>query len=260
MKTRHIQLIAGLAMFVLCISTCATTTNAVVIWEDDFDDGTYAPEWTVCDNLTSAGFLNGDFGWNGSTWSATNNYLEKVGWDEWGVISHPSNIAYGTWSFDVNASGTIFFISNNFYDFDDLYEDLNSYFIFFEFDTYEEQFTINLAKRIDDARTILASHSDVPVADWYHLDVTRTTTGYFSVYLDHSQDPIMEVEDTDIDTSEMFWLWCYEGYMIDNIVVDNEVPTTTTPPPPPIDPVLLVLIVGTGVGVVLIAVVILRRR
>ncbi|MFW9956304.1 MAG: hypothetical protein ACFFD3_17310, partial [Candidatus Thorarchaeota archaeon] len=46
MKTRWIQLIAGLAMMVLCISTCTTTTSAAVIWQDDFNDGVL-DGWTL---------------------------------------------------------------------------------------------------------------------------------------------------------------------------------------------------------------------
>ena len=256
MKTKWIQLIAGAAMFALCISLCPTTANATVVWSDDFNDGTYAPEWTVCDNLTSSGFHNGDYGWNGSTWTATNNYLERPTEDftEWGIISHPSDIAYGTWSFDVNASGTIFLISNSFYDMDDLYEDGNSYFLFFELDTYEEEFTIYLAKRFDDARTILDSQSQIPIADWHHIDVTRNMTGCFIVYLDGSQ--IMQVVDTDIDTSEMFWLWFYLGDMIDNIVVDDEVMRRDG------DVTCIIIIVGVGIAVVVIALVVVfaKRR
>ncbi|MGD9396603.1 MAG: hypothetical protein PVJ05_09270 [Candidatus Thorarchaeota archaeon] len=262
MKTRWMQLIAGLAMVVLCISTCTTTTNAVVIWEDDFDDGTYAPEWTICDNLTSAGFHNGDYGWSGSTWSATNNYLEKVteASPGWGVISHPSNLAYGRWSFDFKANGTIFFISNNFYDMDDLYEDSSSYFVFFDVFSYDEEFAIFLAKRFDNTRTILDSHYHVPIAGWYHLDLTRNMTGGFTVYLNGSQ--IMQVVDTDIDTSEMFWLWFHNGDMIDNVVVDNiwdYTPTTPTAAPPPIPPYVW-LLVGSAAVVIVVAVVFLRRR
>jgi len=259
MKTRWIQLIAGLAMVVLCISTCATTSNAVVIWEDwedDFDDGTYAPEWTVCDNMT---FHDGDYGWGGSNWSATNNYLEKLTGAEgynWGVISHPSNRAYGRWSFDFKANGTIFFISNNFYDMDDLYEDSSLYFIFFEVDAYDEEFTIILAKRFDNVRTILDSHSHVPLAGWHHLDVTRNTTGCFSVYLDSSQIPIMEVEDTDIDTSEMFWLWFHNGDMIDNIVVDDEVLDYNGGG----DVFPYIIAVVIAVAAIVLAIIFLRRR
>jgi hypothetical protein len=278
MRRRWMHLIAGLAMVVLCISTCTTTTNAAVIWEDDFDDGTYAPEWTICDNLTSEGFYNGAFGWNGSTWSATNNYLEKVGHDEWGVISQPSNKAYGRWSFDFKTNGsTIFFISNNYYDFDDFEADLNSYYITFDVDTYYDTFSITLAKGLNDTRTILGTHYQVPVADWHHLDVTRNTTGYFSVYLDRSQNPIIEEEDTDIDTSEMFWLWYYQGEMIDNIVVDDDwnytittttttttatstSPTTTPTTPPPLPWDLIAIGGGVAVLVIVLVVVFSRRR
>lgn len=252
-------------MFVLCISLCPTTVNATVVWSDDFNDGTYAPEWTICDNLT---FHDGGFGWNGSTWRATNNYLEKVNetQPEWGVISHPSNIAYGTWSFDVKANGTIFFICNSFYDMDDLYENSSAYFMWFDANPYDETFAIYLAKRFDNARTILDSHYDVPLGGWNHIDVTRNTTGYFSVYLDRSPDPIMEVQDTDIDTSEMFWLWFHNGDMIDNIVVDDDwhYTTTTTLTDGTTDggipPIVIIAGVGIAVVAIVLVVVFTKRR
>ena len=263
MNTERMHIIAGVTMFVLCISLCPTTVNATVVWSDDFNDGTYTPEWTVCDNMT---FHDGDYGWGGSNWSATNNYLEKLTGAEgynWGVISRPSNIAYGTWSFDVKANGTIFFISNNFYDMDDLYEDASSYFMWFDVDTYEEEFTIYLAKRFNDARTILDAHSKIPLTGWNHIDVTRNTTGCFTVYVDGS--PIIEVEDTDIDTSEMFWLWFHNGDMIDNIVIYDEVlniatTTTTTLTDGTNDGGLPTILIIMACGIAVIVLVVFAKR
>jgi hypothetical protein len=90
----------------------------------------------------------------------------------------------------------------------------------------------------------------VPSAGWHHIDVTRTPTGVFSVYLNGSLS--MRGVDRDIDTSEMFWLNFQEGQMIDNIEV------TPSPSQPPLW--------GLSVAVVVFVVVIwvvcmfIRRR
>ncbi|MHA1907817.1 MAG: hypothetical protein ACW98Y_11025 [Candidatus Thorarchaeota archaeon] len=120
--------------------------------------------------------------------------------------------------------------------------------------TYEEQrtFTINLAKRFDGVRTILDSHSQVPVAGWHHFDVTRDTTGLLSVDLNGSR--IMQAEDTDIDTSEMFWLWFSNGGMIDNIEV------VTTTPDGQGNMTTLLIIAGSGIAVVVIVLVVWKTR
>jgi hypothetical protein len=279
MRKRWIQLIAGLAMVVLCISTCTTTTNAALIWEDDFDDGTFAPEWTICDNQT---FHDGGYGWNGSTWDASNNYLELTeAPGDWGIISHPSDVAYGTWSFDFKDNesqvgygrmANILFISNSFYDREDLYANGSSYFIHFDVFTTEEphNFTLSLVKRFNNERIVIDVEGNVPVAGWHHIVVTRNTTGYFYVY--HNDSLIMQGEDTDIDTSEMLWMWNAQWQMVDNFVVYDEVvdhtstPTTTTPTstpttaPPPFPPLVIGLIGGISAGVVILLVIVVLRR
>ncbi|MGD9395703.1 MAG: hypothetical protein PVJ05_04680 [Candidatus Thorarchaeota archaeon] len=259
MKTRWIQLIAGLAMFVLCISIFTTTTDATVIWEDDFDDGNY-DGWTVCDNST---LHEGNYGWSGSTWSAANYYLQLE--DDWGIISHPSDVAYGRWSFDFKANGTqmgnIAFISNNFYELNDtlgLYEYGQFYFINFDVDTYPEHtFTITLNKRFDDDKTILDYHAQVPAAGWHHFDVTRNTTGCFTVY--HNGSQIMQVVDTDIDTSEMFWLWWSKWQTLDNVVVDDNWNFTINGAVDG-DMTTILIIAGIGIAVVVMVLVVFVKR
>ncbi|MHA1958364.1 MAG: hypothetical protein ACW968_15735, partial [Candidatus Thorarchaeota archaeon] len=80
------------ALTVLLLSLIITplSCRADIVWSDDFNDGNY-DGWTICENPG----LN----YNSSNWSAANNYLQ-LDQEDWGTITHPSNIAYGTWSFD----------------------------------------------------------------------------------------------------------------------------------------------------------------
>jgi hypothetical protein len=164
--------------------------------------------------------------------------------------------------------GNIAFISNNFYDLDDLYEDGQFYFINIDVLAYEEphNFSITLNKRFDNAKTILESNFKVRAAGWHHFDVTRNSTGCFTVY--HNGSQIMQVVDTDIDTSEMFWLWWSNWQTLENVVVDDDwdyttttTTTTSTDTPSPDPDWGPILIIG-GVAVVAIAliVVVAKRR
>jgi len=272
MKTRWMHLIAGLTMFVLCMSVCTTTTSATVVWSDDFNDGNY-DGWTICNNTELS---DGEYGLTNSNWSAANNYLQ-VDHEDLGVITHPSDVAYGTWSFDFRANesqvnegqtATIEFIANNEILTTDDWNDTVAYYIrYLVFPGPEENknFTLQLRKGYYGVLTTIDSYMTPIVTGWHHIDVTRNTTGWFIVYLNGS--PVLEGEDTDIDTCELFYLWFEKGQMIDNIVVDDEVipPPTTTPTPtpttpPPIDPVLIAVGGGVAVAVIVIAIVVLRRR
>ncbi len=247
--------IVGLAIvFLLCwMGFYPQACSGVVVWSDDFDDGNH-DGWTICENTVIVPESN---------WTASNNYLE-LNQEEWGAISHPSNVAYGTWSFDFKAnetqveSGTfssIAFISNNITNLAD-FNDWTCYWIYFEAISTSEglSFTIKLRKNV--LTIIDSSETNVPIAGWHHMKVTRTETGLFSVY--HNGSPIMQGEDTDIDTTELFVFGIVEsGGMIDNIVVDNEI---APPPPAPIDWVLIATIGASAVVIVAVLVIILRRR
>jgi hypothetical protein len=64
----------------------------------------------------------------------------------------------------------------------------------------------------------------------------------------------MQGVDTDIDTSEVLWVWCATWQMIDNIVVRDDVIQILQPW------VLLIIGVVVAVVVIVIAIVFFRRR
>jgi hypothetical protein len=66
----------------------------------------------------------------------------------------------------------------------------------------------------------------------------------------------MEGEETEIDTSELFWLWFEDWQMIDNIVVDDEILPPTEPP----DWLTIGIIGASAVVIIAVLVIILRRR
>ena len=238
------------------------------MWEDNFNASNY-DGWTICENPN----VN-----SGSNWSAANNYLQldQTTWSDfweinWGLISHPSNIAYGTWSFDFKAneslvvsekdttvperivqSFSIAFISNDITNLDDI-NDWTCYWVHFKAQSGGNSFVIYLRKNL--MTVIDATDTNVPVAGWHHIDVTRTTEGLFSVY--HNDSLIMQGVDTEIDTSELFVFVAQNGAMFDNIVVDDEILIT---PPVYIPPMTMILLVVGGVAIVVIVLVVWKVR
>ncbi|MHA2350713.1 MAG: hypothetical protein ACXADL_13910, partial [Candidatus Thorarchaeota archaeon] len=106
--------IVGLAiLFLLCwMGYSPLASRSAEVWSDDFDDGNY-DGWTICENP--------DLFIADSNWSAADYCLEIVQ-EDWGIISYPSSVAYGTWSFDFKANESqvtsgaqaeIVFISSN---------------------------------------------------------------------------------------------------------------------------------------------------
>ncbi|MFX1560320.1 MAG: hypothetical protein ACFFBL_07015 [Promethearchaeota archaeon] len=104
--------------------------------------------------------------------------------------------------------------------------------------------------------TIHSYDTPVPAAGWYHIDVTRTTTGLFSVYLNESL--VMQGEDTEFDTSEMFVFYACQWQMLDNIAINNEIPPSLTPQAP-IDWVPIG-IGASAVVIIAVLIIILKRR
>ncbi|MHA2027065.1 MAG: hypothetical protein ACW98U_14285 [Candidatus Thorarchaeota archaeon] len=94
MKTRWIQLIAGLAMFVLCISVYTTTSNAAVIWSEDFEIPGL-DDWTIFayENSSTQVTKEGNF-------SDTGGVLTVLD-DDINVARRDSTVNVGTWNFDI---------------------------------------------------------------------------------------------------------------------------------------------------------------
>jgi len=171
----------------------------------------------------------------------------------WGIISHPSNVAYGTWSFDIKTSESsdaeIVFISNNITDLD-TFSEWTGYWI--NFIASSENLALSLRKQYEGDWSIVGSYATpIPAAGWHHIEVTRTTTGQFTVM--HNGSLIIQEVDIDIDTSEMFAVYVENWQMIDNIIVDNEVQSSS------IDLILIAIVTST-VAIIAVLIIILRRK
>ena len=265
MKRRWMHLIAGFTMSVLCISVCITTVNADVVWEDNFDDG-ILDGWTILgyENSTSPVEIEGNI-------SAASGML-KVLDDDMNIARHNSTTNVGTWSFDLfvpddgYGSINVEFMSNG-----STCSALgNASFVAVRAWLEEDKFVV--WRMVGSGSVILESIYVDSLQGWHHIDVCRSSDGRSRFYFNGT----LEADFTQnvVSSSTYLQFLCHNatGAAIDNLVVDDipkEPPTTTTTPttttnggttPPPINPVLIGVLGGIGVGVVLIAIIVLRRR
>ena len=243
MRERLEYKIVGLAiLFLLCwMGFSPLASRGAVVWSDDFNDGDY-DGWIIYDN--------------GSNWSATNEYLQ-IDQGSAGGISHPSTVAYGTWSFDYKAHEDTFdgfavdFISNDVNEVTT--EFWNCYWLAFAPAYTQETRGVAVSLHYYNYSTgdiIIDSAEDyIPLAGWHHIEVTRTRAGLFSVY--HNGSLIMQEEHTEMETSELFVLNGDHQEMYDNVVVSDD----SGP-----DWLLIAAIGVSAVVIIAVVVIILKRR
>ena len=234
----------------LCV--CSTLGGFVTVegqspvWSDNFNDGTYAPEWTV---------LRGEF-------SATNNQLDSLGSSDiinW--VSHASSVAEGEWRFDLYTRGDanirVSFIALDTDSFGTTDQRPNDGYCL-RFSSLDEY--IRLDRHSGGSATLLDGYSDTNVANvLFQVIVTRDSAGNFNVWVNGVHR--MEAQSTHHSTSLYFLFQAQNGY-IDNIEVYDEIlthddGTDGTPPPIPGFPAVAIAL---GVVSALTIGVLYRRR
>ena len=192
------------------------THSETAVWSDDFDDK-QLDGWT----------LQGNFAADEGTLKALECPACEGGMN---LASHPSSIAYGTWSFDAYISSAlaprlaVMFIS----DFPPNVpppadQEIHAYMLeILELD----KTALNLVKLTgrgeNQTPAYLASYRATrDLRGWLHVDITRETDGRFRVYLNRKL--VMEAVDTLITTSQNFGFMAPAGKALDNIVVSRAV-------------------------------------
>ncbi|MHA2302738.1 MAG: hypothetical protein ACXACD_17465 [Candidatus Thorarchaeota archaeon] len=250
MKTRWIQLIAGLTMSVLCISVCTTTANATVIWEDDFDDENL-DGWTIFgwESMDSPVKIEGNF-------SAASGMLTALD-DDLNVARHDSNVTVGTWSFDMFVPDDDYgfirveFMSNGA----SLGAHGNMSWIAVSAWFYGTAPLFYLLYGLGSSKTLLKTINR-PLQGWHHIEASRNDDGRFLVYFNGTLEA--NVTSTLVTSSTYLQVLCNNvtGAAIDNLVVEVETPTPSLPP----DIITYVIVGGVAAVVIVVAIVFLRRR
>jgi hypothetical protein len=241
-------------------------TSQGVGWSDDFDDGNI-DGWTVQGfNMSTEPFssLPGNITADDHTLCAYD--------EEWSQAYHPSNVVYGSWSFDLHCVNTpsnhsyIAFISGTPmvagdttsvpYEYGIMpvtgeFYDWNHSFVFYRRNPGQ----MNLIP--------LRTYDVDVVSGWYHINITRNLEGSFVVSFNGTTR--FTVNHAGYTTSAFFSFYTEAGNALDNIVVIPHV-NTTTPTTPIIstngEPIImtLLLIVGGGIAAVVVIAIIIRSR
>ena len=259
MKTRRMNLIAGFTVFVLCISVCTTTSDATVIWQDNFENPAL-PGWTFFgyENTSSQVRIEGNF-------SAADGTL-KVLDDDVNIARHDSDVTVGTWSFDMyvpddgNGQISVEIMSNGTQSWVETTTNNSLVAV----GAYPEDDRFRVWWRKLTSSGILATISDIPLPGWHHIEVSRTNDNRF--YVSFNGTLKAEFLSDSVTKSTYLQFFCYNaaGAAIDNLVVDDTpvVPTTTptTPTTPPLPLELIVIGGGVVAVVIVLAIIVLRRR
>ncbi|MHA2081854.1 MAG: hypothetical protein ACW99H_11985, partial [Candidatus Thorarchaeota archaeon] len=215
MKTRWIQLIAGLAMFVLCISVYTTTSNAAVIWSEDFEIPGL-DDWTTFayENSSTQVTKEGNF-------SDTGGVLTVLD-DDINVARRDSTVNVGTWNFDIfvqdDGDGYFYveFMSDGAVPFgvdDSTYVCIGPYMNEDKFAVWQQTGSI--------INSISSIYID-PLQGWHHIEVSRDDSGWFKVFFNGTLES--EFVST-VTSSTYFEVYCRNatGCAIDNINVTDEI-------------------------------------
>jgi hypothetical protein len=245
MKTRSIQLIAGLAMFVLCISVCTTTSNAAEVWSDDFDD---LGDWTIFgyESRYSTVTIEGNFSNPGGVLTALD--------DDINIARHDSAVDGGTWSFDMfvqdDGEGYFYlmFMSHG------AIPATAGPSTFVAVGAWMTEGRFIVWQRVESSNAVIDINVDT-LQGCHHIEVNRTSGGRLLVSFNGTLKADFVSNDVTSSTYLEVWGGNATGCAVDNLVVDDE---TLSPERLPWE----LIAIGGGVAVVaiVVAVVFLRRR
>jgi hypothetical protein len=265
-----------LPLFITLLILSATIqVRATITWREDFNGETISSldDWVFQAWETNGGIYNPlvDHGFD-----VIDDILRAPSYPSWNLTNgnlagalHNSTIAYGTWSFDwipaislteTNDWDCIYFIFNggsqNLTGLPFADNAATGYGITIWHNTEGKAWQIKLEKQLGPPPTVttLAYHLIIPpVNESIRIRVTRDGGGHFKVFYENIKEPVMEVKDTSIITSQEFLFSSAVGDTgIDNIVIGD--------PPLSAIPASNVGFVIFAASSAIIVLVILRRR
>ncbi|MFW9846175.1 MAG: hypothetical protein ACFFD6_05480 [Candidatus Thorarchaeota archaeon] len=202
MKTR-LKISCSVFTILIFLYITFTPVSAGVVWSDDFEDGNL-DGWTSGFDVFSVvdGVLRCE---------PPEGYMYPIG--------HSSSVASGTWSFDIYHKNMdtqeVTFIDSDAED--------GTYFLRLS------GTSIYLGSEIGGFADAIDNH-DQEVAGWQSIDVTRSASGEFNVWVNGTH--IMQGVDTGLSLCDRLVVGMRNGGCFDNVTVSNTVdivsPTTTS--------------------------------
>lgn len=238
---KRVTLTLVVGVYLWCLTIQPPPCRAATVWSDNFNDG-ILDGWTV----DTGEFSADDDTMRGNIGMSSRGY-------------HSSNVATGTWSFDVYCG----------------YLGIGVQFISVEIggpliEYYSYDITISgrmeqiyFFRHWNFVPTRLGNYTPPTILGWHHFDITRDAVGQFYVWINGTL--AMQFIDTTYDSSNYFVIQAELDTAIDNIVISNtiDIPPPTTPDgiPPgiPLELVILPMAVIV-VAVVLVLAVYLHRK
>jgi hypothetical protein len=255
---------------------------AAVVWEDNFDDDDL-DGWTEHEMLDKTDWLFDFIAENDACYADCPDYSNGWTW-----LSHPSSQSEGQWSFDYfqpagkeGPSDIIVMANGTMHDFDGYGVSIatTSTDCYVSIAKYHGDFDLSDVKTNLD----IYVHGAEIQGSWIQFDAT-CESGDMNVFMDG--ELILQYSGIEYDNSSMFIFSVggqrvtgsdYDGFGMDNVVVDDEITMTPTPltdptptdttatnggttPPPPMDTTLLIAGAGAAVVVIMVAIVFLKKR
>lgn len=197
--------------------------------------------------------------------SATSGMLTALD-DDLNVARHDSNVTVGTWSFDMFVPDDDYgfirveFMSNGA----SLEAHGNMSWVAVSAWFYGTEPLFYLLYGLGSSKALLKI-IDRTLQGWHHIVVSRNSDSRFLVYFNGTLEA--NVTSTSVTSSTYLQVLCNNvtGAAIDNLVVEEPIPTSTTPTPTTTTdgyPTWILIAVGGGVAIAVIALVIVffRRR
>jgi hypothetical protein len=231
----------GIPLILLCfigflgLNQAFFTSQAILVWWDDFNDGNHSG-WMILGAIDTGP----DYVLGSGNFSAADGTLLCTG-PNLNIAFYDSSVAYGTWSFDVLVvPGSkrfimIIFIGDN-YDINDYVS--NGYVLTIGLGNYggEVEPTFFFEERdnlqwIEHDRWTLSN-----IEGWQSIMITRNRLGEFNIHINGTLR--MSGVDNSMTNSIFFYFICQEGQALDNVFVSDD-----GPPPTPLPIFLLMGIV-----------------
>jgi hypothetical protein len=211
-------------------------------WSDDFTDRDY-DGWTITgynfepfyvDMMTPPIPIQGNYSAEDGTLLSLGPRVPGLA----GVASHPSTVAYGTWSFDIHITDEteehfyIYFATDEWGDYP---LHINSYDIAIVLQP-GQAWSWELEEDAQSGFVLVKRNGAATEGGWqglgsyslyeelsgvYHIDITRDHNGNFKVYIDG--DLVIEAKDNEHTTSTWFRFTGEPGPAIDNVVVKDTI-------------------------------------
>ena len=241
-------------LLVLCLIIPLPTSSQAVGWSDSFNTGVVSDDWSIYGwNRTSGEDLPGSF-------SATDFTLQSNG-DDWSKAYRTSDVANGSWIFDLECVQTpanhsyVAFVASTSTSIDTIPREYGLMTVVGQLGSWDHAFVLYRRNIGNQYIVPLGNYDVAEISGWYHINITRTPTGDFTVAFNGTVR--ITANEPTYTTSDVFSFSAEAGWAIDNIEVIPYSEDGNQQPPPD---TTIFLILGGGIAIVVILALVVKLR